>query len=315
MSNAVKTIAQVALPIAGSFFGPVGAAIGGAAGGAIGGGGIKGAALGALTGYMGAGAAGNIMGTPAAGGILWNTPGQTINWAPPGVSLAGSGIRGVASGGGMNAIRNTISGLTQSTSVPGASIPGSSDNNNDPSRWLLALGNQAMTQSQARTAEKSANTQAAAIDRGIAENRPYTQLGSEAADRIRSIESNPAEYIRNNPLYTSLAADAERRLLANRAAVGKVGSGGTAQALQQELLNLGTGLINSDVRRLQGQVDTGAGAASGVAGMYGQQGAVRAAGQVGAQNAYTSGYQNQLNTLLALNNMRGQYGNSSVIYR
>ena len=80
-------------------------------------------------------------------------------------------------------------------------------------------------------------------------------------------------------------------------------------------MNLGTGLVNSDITRLQGQVNTGANAASGVAGLYGQQGAVRAAGQVGAQNAYTSGYQNQLNTLLALNNMRGQYGNNSVIYR
>lgn len=68
-SKVLKKIAKFALPIAGAAFGgPAGAALGGAAGGLIGGGGLKGAAIGGLTGFAG-NAIGNSLASSISGGL------------------------------------------------------------------------------------------------------------------------------------------------------------------------------------------------------------------------------------------------------
>lgn len=295
MSKTIKTIASIALPIIGTLVAPgIGTAlgsslasgtlgaIGGALGGALGGGlngGIAGAALGGLTGYAGAGAIQGIAGQ-AAGSTLAQTTGNALLQGP----TYGTGISGALTGGGAQALGQGVSGAFSSPVLSG----------------ITSIGNQLLTQNSADTAEEAARIQAGAIDRGIAEQRPYTQAGVDALGQINKINADPAGYIKNNPLYTSLAADAQQRLLASEAAKGKVGSGGTAAALQDRLLQVGNGLVQQQVGNLQNVANTGQVAATNVTSQLGQQGDVNAAGKVGAASAYNTGYQNQLNTLLAL---------------
>lgn len=288
MSRAIKTVARIALPIAGNFFAPgIGGIIGGALGGALGGGGIGGALLGAATAGLSGGLGGSLVGAPA-GASLAQTTGNALLQGP----TAGRGLLGLATGGSFGPIGNT---LTQAAT---GGFPSTGQ--------LLGLGNQLFAQEQADTAEEAARIQSQALNRAIDANQqalaPYQTLGADSVARIQEIQADPVAYIQNNPLYQNLAQDAERRLLANQAARGKVGSGGTAAALQEQLLGIGNSLVNQELSRLQGQANAGQNAASNIGGFTGnllaQQGAVNAAGQVGSLEALAQGYQNQVNTFL-----------------
>lgn len=293
MSKVVKKIASIALPIVGSIFGgPIGGIIGGALGGLASGQGLKGALLGGATGALGAGL-GNVAGIGSAAtlGAGPSSVAQSMGFLPSSAGLAtGTGLRSIGQG-----ISSAVSSIAS-----------------DPSRLILGIGNQLMTGQQAETAEDAARTQAEAYQQAAKQNQralqPYTQLGESAVNQINTIQADPTGYLNTNTFYQSLAKDAEQRLLANQAAKGKVGSGGTAAALQNELTLLGTGLVNQDLARLQGQANTGQVAASNVGGTNASYtaaaGDANATGQVASQNAYTSGYQNQINTLLALQGLQ-----------
>jgi len=312
MSKIVKTIASVALPIIGTLVAPgVGTflgstlsagtlgAIGGALGGAIGGGlngGIPGAVLGAVGGYASSGGISSIAGN-AAGSSLATTAGNAALQGP----TYGSGVIGAVTGGGARALGSTVAGVASDATSPLFS-------------GLTTVGNQLMAQNNADTALEAAKTQSGAVDRAIAQTQPYTQAGQDALAQIQTINKDPSGYVKNNPLYTSLADEAQRRLLANQAAKGKVGSGGTASALQDQLLQIGNGLVQQQVGNLQGVANAGQNAATNTAGLITDQGRVNAAGQVGAANAYTQGYQNQINTLLALQNLNKSSGYAPVNY-
>lgn len=307
MSKAVKSVASIALPIALSFVAPgIGTAlgsslaagtlstIGGAVGGAISGGvinkgGLRGALLGGLSGAASAGLGDAVIGTPAQAAPAAGTA-AAAGAKALGVSGAsvGSGIAGALTGGGTQALSNGIAAVADTVANPSAA--------------LLATGNQVFAQGAADDAKKAAQIQAGAIDRATATQQPYNQLGTAAANQIQQIQADPGAYVQNNPFYASLADDAQRRLLASEASKGKVASGGTAAALQDQLLQLGTGLVNQQVGTLQNQVDSGQKAATNTSTLQTGKGDVQAAGVVGAGNALATGYQNQINTLLALNN-------------
>lgn len=318
MSKAVKSIAAIALPIVGTIIAPgigtalgsslsaattaaVGGAIGGGLSGAVSGGGIKGiakgAALGGLGGYVGAGGfsglgeAGSLAsGVTKVGEIGGKIGSEALKTATQGASTAATA--------GSTAGSSIFSKLTQA--IPGKLL--------DPGRLALGIGNQLVAGEQAEAAEEAARLQAEAAQRGIdiqqQNSQPYRELGENAVNQINTIQADKAGYIQNNELYQSLAKDAEQRLLANQAAKGKVGSGGTAAALQDQLLQIGNGLVNQEVGQLQSQASIGGNAATGsanqISNLQTQQGAAQAGGVIGAGNAQTSGYQNQINTLLAL---------------
>jgi hypothetical protein len=119
--------------------------------------------------------------------------------------------------------------------------------------------------------------------------------------------ANQMQFIKDNPFYKLLADDAQSRLLKNQAARGKVGSGGTAEALQNSLLLLGSDLINNQfnqqnmaISNTMGITTLGQNAAAGqgtatmntannIGDLTTQQGNVNAAGQVGAANATAQG--------------------------
>lgn len=307
MSKTVKKVASIALPVIGTIVAPgigtalgsslsgaalgaIGGAVGGGLGGAVSGGGLKGiatgAALGGVGGYIGGGGLGSVAGTPLA-----TTTGNAALQGP----TAGTGLLGSISRTGIGS--SLIRALPTTATSPGS--------------LALTAGNLFTSLNQADAAEDAADKQIEFARQANAQQRadsaPYRQFGEEAISQINNIQNDRAGFIQNNELYNSLAADAERRLLANQAAKGKVGSGGTAAALQEQLLNIGNGLVNQEINQLQNQATLGQNAAVNAgttsANLLTQQGNAAAAGEVGQANALSAGYQNQINTLLALQSL------------
>lgn len=299
MSKGIKRVASIALPIVGAVVGgPVGAAIGGAIGGGMNGGGLKGALIGGIGGYASAGLTSGLIGAPA-GATLGQVTGNAALQGP----TLGSGIRGALTGGGIRALGTGITSAASSLASP---IQG-----------LSQIGNLLMTKESADAAKEAARLQQQGIDAAAQGQQPYTQLGADAVSKINQIQKDPAGYIQNNQFYSSLAKDAERRLLASEAAKGKVGSGGTAAALQDQLLQLGNGLVNQEINRLQGQANTGQASANTVSDLAVGRGNAGAAGVVGQNNAYQSGYQQSIGGLLALQdlNKTPPFNPTATIYR
>lgn len=181
----------------------------------------------------------------------------------------------------------------------------------------------------ARTQEKAARRAIKASERALATVRsdlqPFREAGQAELTGLSRLVSDPEaqrQFVTENPFFESLANDAERRLLSNAAARGKVGSGGTAVALQDALLRLGTGLVGQSVQQRQNLATLGANAAAGQATATQQTGGnisnlitgagnARAAGRVGAANARQAGFSNLLNTglgvaALTLSDMRAK---------
>lgn len=108
--------------------------------------------------------------------------------------------------------------------------------------------------------------------------------------------SDPSSRVLNNPFFQTMAADQEQRLLASQAARGKVGSGGTGDDLQRNLLLLGNQFAQQDITNLQNLTNTGLNATAQT-GSFLQQGTTaqggiignianaNAAGTIGAANA------------------------------
>lgn len=164
---------------------------------------------------------------------------------------------------------------------------------------------------------ESAGIQSASADKAIALQRetrdlvradlqPFREAGQAQLDPLSKLISDPQaqlSFIQDNPFFTALANDAQSRLFSNQAARGKVGSGGTAQALQNSLLLLGQDLLNQNIQQRQGFVNMGQAAAAGqatatqqsgnaITDLITQQGNALASGQVGAANARAGGIQN-----------------------
>ena len=332
MTKSVQKIAAFALPIIGTFVAPgigtsIGTALGattaagaaglggaalGAAGGLIGGGGIKGAATGAALGGIG--------GYVSGSGGLANAA-QNIGLGTTAIGAAGpqapSGLAGLISGAG-NAVGG--SGIfnnlgTLSTIANLASGINSSNAATDAAQIQAGSVNNAINATQ----------QAQQESRQILQ--PYVESGTNALQPYSTLVNDPnaqAAYINANPFYKSLADDAEKRLLANQAAKGKVGSGGTAAALQNQLTLLGNQLVQQQVGNLQNQVTLGQNAASGVGSniinsgnnvsdLLTQSGNALAAGKVGSSNAYTDATQSALASLLELQKLKNP--SSNIIYR
>jgi hypothetical protein len=112
----------------------------------------------------------------------------------------------------------------------------------------------------------------AAQDRGLAAVRsdfqPFVDAGKMALADVQKLISDPnaqKEFITNNPFFDSLASNAEKRLLSNQAASGRVGSGSTQKELHNELLMLGNSLLDNTINRRMGLVKTGMDATGAVA--------------------------------------------------
>lgn len=136
--------------------------------------------------------------------------------------------------------------------------------------------------------------------------RDFRELGRDSIDGLSSLVTDPnaqRDFIQNNPFFDALAQRSTDTLLNNQAARGKVGSGGTAEALQNSMMLLGNDLLSQNIAQRQGLVNTGLNAAggmanitqntrAGIADLRLQNANAQAAGVVGAANARGQGMSN-----------------------
>lgn len=109
---------------------------------------------------------------------------------------------------------------------------------------------------------------------------PFREAGASTVPLLQGAIDDPSSRVLNNPFFQSMAADQEQRLLASAAARGKVGSGGTSDDLQRNLLLLGNQFAQQDITNLQNLTNTGANAAAQT-GSFLQQGATSQGGILG----------------------------------
>lgn len=177
-----------------------------------------------------------------------------------------------------------------------------------------ASASRSAAESQEKATKRAIRASERALSTVRADLQPFREAGAGQLTGLSELISDPEaqrRFVTENPFFESLASDAERRLLSNAAARGKVGSGGTAAALQDALLRLGTGLVGQNVQQRQNLATLGANAAAGqatatqqtgsnVANLITGAGNAQAAGQIGAANARQAGFSNLLNTGLGV---------------
>lgn len=162
---------------------------------------------------------------------------------------------------------------------------------------------------QAQSAREAIAFQRESRDLARSDLQPFRQAGQDQLSPLSALISDPQaqlNFVQNNPFFNSLAEDAQSRLFSNKAARGKVGSGGTAQALQNSLLLLGQNLLNNNISQRTNLATLGQNAAAGqgtaaiqtgntISDLSTQKGNALAAGQIGAANANTQGIQSIFN--------------------
>lgn len=175
---------------------------------------------------------------------------------------------------------------------------------------------------QARSAGQAMDvqerTRAETIGRLEENLQPFVRAGQGQIEGINSLVTDPIaqrDFIQNNPFFDALADDSQRRLFNNQAARGKVGSGQTAEALQNSILLLGNDLLSQNIQQRSQIADrglnaatndasifanTGTNSANAISDLFTQQGNARAAGQIGSFNAQRGELNNAINTGLGL---------------
>jgi hypothetical protein len=136
------------------------------------------------------------------------------------------------------------------------------------------LSNQIIQESTDSAEEKIDVARAGAIaaqDRGVeairSDFQPYLDAGKVTVEGLEKLINDPEtqrDFILNNPFFDEFANQAERRLLANQAAKGRVAAGETSKELRNQLLEYGNQLLNTAISQRQVLVNTGMNAAASV---------------------------------------------------
>jgi len=166
-------------------------------------------------------------------------------------------------------------------------------------------------------AKKASNAQYDAATAGIQEQqrqfdaivemmKPFLATGTTALAQQGNLlgiggtglQQQAIDQLKNSPLYTSLLSQGENRLLQNASATGGLRGGNTQAAMgqlapsifntvyQNQLANLGV-LSGMGQASAGLQASAGQSTAAGIANLLAQQGAAKAGGILGAQNANT----------------------------
>jgi len=165
------------------------------------------------------------------------------------------------------------------------------------------------SQLQSASADKAIDLTRESRDIARKDLQPFTEAGTKTLPGLTSLIEDPnakKAFVENNPFFKAQADESQRRLFNNQAARGKVGSGGTAEALQNSLLLLGNDLVNENIGQRFNLASLGQSSAAGQAnitqsaGAQGsnlltQQGNVQASGVIGAENARVGGVNALLN--------------------
>ncbi len=136
-----------------------------------------------------------------------------------------------------------------------------------------------------------------------ADYQPFADTGNRSLSRLESLVSDPntkKSFIEDNPFFKALTDKSSATLFSNQAAKGKVGSGGTAEALQNSFLLLGNDLVQQQIENESGLANLGfnavtnqanaeLGTAGGVADIKTGQGNSIAAGKIAGALAVQQG--------------------------
>ena len=189
---------------------------------------------------------------------------------------------------------------------------------------------------QVRASDKAIKAQQKALKQTRRDLAPFRRFGKgalgTAGQNLRAVSdlvNNPqaqVDFIQNNPFFDLLADDAQRRIFNQAGAMGKKGSGGTAQALQNSIMLLGNDLVNQQVNRglgvtgaAQNAVTIGANAASrtgsatqnaaaNIGNLVTGAGNARAAGIIGAGNAQNAAVQQAVDLGLGIGSIGAMGG-------
>jgi len=140
---------------------------------------------------------------------------------------------------------------------------------------------------------------------------PFTAFGVGKIDDLNALltSDGQADYLQNNPLFGMALDSVNKATMSNRAARGKLGTGGTLDALKNNYLVEGQRFIQPQLNALFNAVNMGQSSAAGqanstlstgsnVGGALANIGDVRGAGIVGKQGAQQAAFNNLLNTAI-----------------
>jgi len=147
--------------------------------------------------------------------------------------------------------------------------------------------------------EQAIKTLRKAGEFGIERLEPFREVGETDLQGLGALVTDPQaqlEFVQNNPFFEALAQRSQEGILGGAAAKGKAFAGGTAEALQNSLLLLGTDLVNQNItqrsnlanlgfRSATGQADIKLRGAGAIAGQQAGIGETGAAGILGARAA------------------------------
>jgi len=125
--------------------------------------------------------------------------------------------------------------------------------------------------------------------------KPYVDAGNSTLPGLQKLINDPQsqkDFITKNPFYAALADDAQSRVFNNQAAKGRVGSGGTAKALNNELLLLGSDLLSKNIAQRFQLAGLGLDATNATANTNMSAGANIANLEVGTRNAMADNLNN-----------------------
>ena len=137
---------------------------------------------------------------------------------------------------------------------------------------------------------------------------PFREAGAEAMPLLAGAINDPSDRVMSNPFFQAMAAEQEQRLMASASARGKLGSGGTNDDLQRNLLLLGNQFAQQDIGSLTNLSTIGQNSAAltgaqtqqganNLTGIMGQLGNAQAAGAVGQANAQAQGASNAMSLI------------------
>ena len=113
---------------------------------------------------------------------------------------------------------------------------------------------QRATDAQTMMQQKAIDEQRAGFDYAEEQLSPFAQFGQEQLGALSgALSQQPpgAEFALQNPLLQAMQEDVTRRLFANQAAKGKLGSGGTAAALQSALIPMALDFRQQEINNRQ----------------------------------------------------------------
>jgi len=170
----------------------------------------------------------------------------------------------------------------------------------DLAEYLKSPQGQAATAIQKGLDAATATTEAG-VKQGRADLQPFTDAGLGSLGAIQNLltPEGQNDFITKNPFFDALADDAQRRLFNNSSARGKVGSGNTAEALQNSMTLLGNDLVGTEIGRHEGILNIGSNAAT-------NQASITGSGALNLAELEAMGGETQAAGILGLENTRRQ---------